>query len=201
MVQIHLKTILEKEYKCDLSLEPGCLNGQITIKNRKYTLSVDKILQIFSEGFEQRIDIIGKTNKQIFGYLKVVFASCQLILDECPAETKRVAPKYHNEENEAQIIPLKNSTKIETLDNSVSIIHSSEEGTYIQGDTKPVKDHLKRFGFSWSWETMFWYVRGSRNRAFCDESKKRCDDLSSFLMEKGYHVRQHYPQDAINLVN
>ena len=200
---VELKNLLDKEYKCELSIYANCMSGHVLVQGKKFVISVDDTLQIFSEGFEQKIDIAKKKSKAIFGYIKVVFASCQLLLDDCAEETKRIVPRYHIEEISVQdtsVIPIGNFHS-KSQEKSISITHSDSDGTIVKGDTKPAKDLLKGLGFSWFDEGKFWYVRGSRRRIFCDESRNRCDNLSTNLKDQGYQVMQHYPRNVSTLVN
>lgn len=74
----------------------------------------------------------------------------------------------------------------------ISVGHSSEKGTVVQGDTKPFKELLKRHGFSWHREGSFWYIRKSRGN---EEPGIDFNSLIGELRKHGANVsRWHAPK-------
>lgn len=50
----------------------------------------------------------------------------------------------------------------------VEILHDPALGTIARGDTRPVKDALKRFGFKWGGSLGYWFVPGSKGKSAPD---------------------------------
>ena len=67
-----------------------------------------------------------------------------------------------------------------------------EDGSiFVTGDTKPVKEDLKKFKLAWSRKLKVWYVPGSRKRAYCEQTKNHLNDLRRLLESRGVTVTSY----------
>ena len=93
------------------------------------------------------------------------------------------------ENSDTNVIYLPQNEKFENAEISIEI---KEDGSiFVTGNTKPVKEDLKKFKLAWSRKLKVWYVPGSRKRAYCEQTKKHLHDLRCLLESKGVIVTSY----------
>jgi len=194
-----LEILLGDEYNsCELIHDKDKLTGWLEAKGTAYNIEVTDMLKIWGDNCELSVKIGCQKITSLLGFIKLSVASFELMMDKTE-EARRVLDNHKVASQKASKISEDPEPVYELSgddDRVVNIIHNADKGTYIEGDTKPVKEDLKRYGFSWSWESRTWYVRGSKRRGFCEESLNRLDRLSELLAGKNIRVIRSYPEAA-----
>ena len=74
----------------------------------------------------------------------------------------------------------------------VELAHSAENGTTVEGDTRPIKDTIKDLGLRWSKRMGFWYVPNSRGH---NRPRRPLEGIAAALRQAGAEVAIEIGED------